>query len=109
MKTAGWMLALCFLAADAAGTARLTQDGFGPVRWGMTVAEAGKALGGALTVDGEPGDCHWVVSKSLPGVVFMVEDGRITRADVDDPRWATDRGLHLGDSEEQARRIYGRD
>lgn len=117
MKTARWTLALCLVAAalsvahaaHAADTARLSQDGFGPVRWGMTVAEAGKALGGGLAVDGAPGDCHWEVAKSLPGVAFMVEKGRITRADVSEPRWATDRGLHLGDPEEKARQLYGRD
>jgi len=116
MKTvAGWTtLALCFLAAalgaaHAAGTAALSQDGFGPVRWGMTVAEAGKALGSALAVAGTPGDCHWESAKSLPGLAFMVEKGRVTRADLSDPRWATDRGLHLGDPEEKARQLYGRD
>lgn len=121
MKTAGWTtVALCFLAAvlgaahaadtaDTAGRATLSQDGFGPVHWGMTVAEAGKALGTALAVDGAPGDCHWESAKSLPGLDFMVENGRITRADLSDPRWATDRGLHLGDPEKKARQLYGRD
>jgi len=118
MKMAGWTtLALCFVAAalfaanpaDIAATATLSQDGFGPVHWGMTVAEARKALGRDLAVDGEPGECHWESAKSLPGVAFMVEKGRVTRADLSEPRWATDRGLHLGDPEEKARQLYGRD
>jgi hypothetical protein len=95
--------------ADLAATAKLSLDGFGPVRGGMTEKEAAKALGRELVLDGEPGDCHWVTIKGVTGVDFMVEDGLITRVDLSEPQWSTDRGLHFGDSEEQARTIYGAD
>lgn len=80
------------LAPDSEGTvppgASLTQSsnistvGMGPVLVGMTVAEAEAAAGMRLL--GEPNsDCYYVEPESgIPGVGFMVLDGRIGRVDV---------------------------
>jgi hypothetical protein len=83
--------------------------GFGPVRAGMTPAEAERALGGRLAVLGPPMEpCHYiVVDGAHPGVAFMVIDGRIARVDVE--RTSTVRtaeGAGNGDSEERIHSLY---
>ncbi len=82
--------------------------GFGPVRAGMTVAEAEQALGAPLALLGprmEP--CHYVVVERRPGVAFMIIDGRIARLDVR-PQGSvkTAEGAGIGDTEARIHAIY---
>lgn len=84
------------VAPDSEGTlpsgASLTQSsklstvGLGPVRVGMTVAEAEAAAGMKLPGEPDPAispDCYFVEPESgIPGVGFMVNEGRIVRVDV---------------------------
>jgi len=84
------------VAPDSEGTlpsgASLTQSsklstvGLGPVRVGMTVAEAEAAAGMKLPGEPDPAispDCYFVEPESgIPGVGFMVNEGRIGRVDV---------------------------
>ena len=84
--------ALKWLAMTASMvTTRLTTDsvltlrGFGPVRVGMTVAEAERTIGGPL--DNPNGNdltgCAYVTPRYGPGgVAFMATDGIVTRVDV---------------------------
>jgi hypothetical protein len=85
----------------------VTYTGFGPVRVGMTVAEAQQALGDSLRMLGpamEP--CHYV-KLVQPPVAFMVIDGRIARVDVQpDSPVKTLAGAGVGDSEERVRALY---
>jgi hypothetical protein len=37
----------------------------------------------------------------------MIEDGHFSRVDVDAPGISTTEGIHVGDTEGQARRVYG--
>jgi hypothetical protein len=83
--------------------------GFGPVRTGMTPAEAERALGGRLTVLGPPMEpCHYlVVDGAHPGVAFMVIDGRIARVDVQRTSSVrTAEGAGIGDGEERIHSLY---
>jgi hypothetical protein len=82
--------------------------GFGPVRAGMTLAEAEQALGAPLVLLGprmEP--CHYVVVEGRPGVAFMVIDGRIARVDVQ-PKGTvkTAEGAGVGDDEARIQSLY---
>ena len=87
-------------------TAHVT--GFGPVRAGMTVAEAERALGTSLVLLGprmEP--CHYVLDEKRPGVAYMIIDGRVARADI--RRGSTIRtaeGAGIGDTEERIQALY---
>lgn len=83
-------------------------SGFGPVRAGMTLAEAEQALGAPLAPLGsltEP--CHYVAVDGHPGLTFMVIDGRIARLDVRQQGTArTAEGAGIGDAEERIYALY---
>lgn len=92
------------VATDSTANAR----GFGPVRAGMTLAEAEQALGAPLVLLGprmEP--CHYVRIQDRPGVAFMVIEGRIARVDVESPGTvSTVEGAAIGDPEERIHALY---
>ncbi|HEU4559596.1 MAG TPA: hypothetical protein VFS20_17220 [Longimicrobium sp.] len=96
-------------AADTAGSASwvLRADGIGPLRVGMTVDEANRAVGGGLDRTSGLEECDYVRPKTGPaGVSLMVVDGRIARVDVDSTSVATAAGVRLGDTESRAREAY---
>lgn len=85
----------------------LTMDSFGPVKIGMTPAEASSALGWQLLFapvgDTEPDpECDYVYPKGKYfGLGFMVENGHITRIDVQKDDFKTFNGISIGDSEKK--------
>ena len=64
----------------------LTEKSYGIVTYGSKLKAIEKKLG--ETAKGETGDteCDFVTFTKLPGIKFMVEDGIITRADVESPQ-----------------------
>jgi hypothetical protein len=99
--------------ARVAVAAALTPDGYGPVRIGMTEAEARAALGGQVASDADTGvneTCHHIWAgprNALSSLVYMVENGRVSRVTAHlDSRVKTDRGLGVGDTEAQVRAAY---
>jgi uncharacterized membrane protein len=86
---------------------RITARGLGPVRVGMTVAEASAALGMPLAGADAAGECIYVrPSRELAGVMFMVVNGAIARVDVSAGDVATEEGVRVGDSSESVRELY---
>ena len=99
-------------AADSASVApdegwALSETGIGPVRVGMTVAEAAAALSESAPHP-ETGECAYVGLGGLPaGVSLMTEGGRIVRVDVDDSSSvATARGARVGWTEARVLALY---
>jgi hypothetical protein len=92
---------------DSAARWQLSETGIGPVRVGMTVAEAAAALpdGAAHPATRE---CAYVGLSGLPiGVSLMTEDGRIVRVDVDDSSAvATTAGARVGWAEARVLALY---
>ena len=92
---------------------RLDLTRLGPVRIGMTREEAERAAGVPITVaQMQPdlsGRCTVVRPEStLPGVTFLLVNGRVAMIQVDAP--ATNRtrsGVRVGSSEQEVRRTYG--
>lgn len=87
----------------------VTYDGFGPVKVGMTLPQASKALGVRVTrgagYDGD--ECYYASPESgHEGVIFMMSGPRIVRIDVRGSNYATDRGARVGDSEARIKRLY---
>ena len=100
--------------------ATLRPDGLGPVRIDMTVAEAQRALGRGWELlapleEGDPNGCRMLTPGGGEGSVqFMVENMRIVRAEIvpNDgmvpPTAGSERGIHIGSTEADVRRAYGR-
>jgi hypothetical protein len=89
---------------------RLELRGFGPVRVGMTVAEAGAALGTRLVpvIDPPDDECATYGPESgFDGVAFLVARGIVARTDVTAGSTQTTEGVALGQSEDEAQRRYG--
>jgi len=99
--------------ADGAGW-RVSFDGYGPVRIGMTVDEAQRLLQGPLAIDTylDDASCRYFTPKGAgpqPTVAFMTDQRRIVRIDVfagSGPQPATDRGARIGDTERRIFELY---
>src|SRR6266480_5581023 len=81
----------------------------GPVRYGMSLSEASRALGETLKVDfTEPGEsCTYVRPSAAPwGVSFMVIDTAVERVDVSEGGVTTVSGAHIGSTEAEIKALY---
>lgn len=100
------------LPPDAAlqPTANVSTVGMGPVRIGMTVAEASEAAGVPLLGEPDPlvnPDCYHVVANGLDGVAFMVVDELIARVEIIPPSSVTTRsGAGIGMTEDELRNLF---
>lgn len=87
----------------------VSYDGFGPVKIGMSLSQASRALGMRVTRDTgyEGNDCYYATPKGdFKGIAFMMTGTRIVRIDVESGNYSTDRGAKIGDSEAQIKRLY---
>lgn len=107
------VMATMALAAPAiAGEhAALTAEGYGPVKIGMRVDQASKALAVNLRPEEDAPDpeCHHVSGgDAAPGLAFMVQHGRIVRVSLySGPSVIrTDRGIGLGDNMLKVKQTY---
>lgn len=85
----------------------VTTKGFGPVRVGMTAAQASSALGVRLVLDEPNEDCRYATPASgYPGVSFMLIAGRVARVDVSTSDYSTPSGARVGWTEAQIKALY---
>jgi hypothetical protein len=91
---------------------KLTPAGWGPVRIGMTRAQAEKAL--SIGLEGEAfdneGSCIELYSpdERLTGLYFMFLDGKLSRVSaVEKATIKTPRGMGIGSTAEEVREAYG--
>jgi len=85
-------------------------DGVGPIRAGMTIAEASAAIGESLHVDySDFGTCDYATPSVLPeGVSLMIISDTVERVDVVDPSEVrTAAGAGIGDPEASVVTRYG--
>jgi hypothetical protein len=105
-------LALALLAGSGAAAHaddwRITTAGYGPVKIGMSVAEASAALGAKLVSEGpvdEPA-CHYMRPEpAVEGLWFMISDDHVVRVEVNAPGITTRSGLGVGDSEARVKEL----
>lgn len=109
---------LIFLSANNHGKPKLTFDGLGDIRIGMS-SEQVKKLGFRLTSGGpwnEVGDeyfvsCHYLDSSpSFPGISLMMSDDKVVRIDIGydrDKGWQSYSGAKVGMSQINVQSIYG--
>ncbi len=95
-------------ATKPVATFTISETRIGPVRAGMTLAQANAALGGTLNVPSRLDECDFVRPKTTPrDVMFMVEKGRISRVDVVRASTiATTAGARIGDTEARIMSLY---
>ena len=81
--------------------ASLAINGFGPIRVGMTLAEASESARRAITIAYDSGrNCAYAEPRGGPeGLRFMVIDDEIVRIDIDSPSITTLSGIHNGSTE----------
>jgi len=89
-------------------SAPLTPYGWGKITIDMAEAEA-VAAGLSLPESAKAGpECHVLVSRAYPGLLAMVEDGKVSRISVrETTALKTDKGLGVGDTPEAVRAAYG--
>ena len=86
----------------------VTPSGIGPLRAGMTVAEANKAVGGGFSSPpgADPGCSYARFTKAPNGVAVMVANNKIARVEVRSGTTATAEGARIGDSEAKINSLY---
>jgi len=101
------LLSMSMVQADEEWVIR--EDGVGPVKIGMTLPELNTVLQQRFSMpkDKDEQACFYVKPTKHPHIAFMIEDGRLSRVDVDGPGILTTEGIQVGESEEHARRVYG--
>lgn len=105
------MLAVLTVGASLADDAWVVrEDGVGPVMVGMTLSQLNGVLNEKFSLPHDKGDqgCFYVKPAKHPHVSFMVEDGHLTRIDIDRAGIPTVEGIQVGDSEAHALQVYGR-
>lgn len=90
---------------------RLQTDGFGPIRVGMTANEVKRSVRFVFDLDDAANEsCYYLHSKKyLPGVGIMLERGRVARIDINERRYASVRGVRVGDTHKSVVSKYGAD
>jgi len=86
----------------------VNERGIGPLRAGMTVAQAKSAIGGGFAAPkGYSGGCGYaVLTKAPSGLAVMLEGGKIARVEVRSGGIATAAGARIGDSESRIKSLY---
>lgn len=100
------LVVLLISAPVAAQAWTVSNRAVGPVRFGMTMAEASIATGGRLRVDDCFDSCCHVSLAGTDDVGFLSENGIITRVQVMTPQIRTLSGRGVGDSEATVRRAF---
>jgi hypothetical protein len=86
----------------------VTEYGIGPIRAGMTVAQAAQAMGGGFAAPngGAAGCTYAVLTKAPAGLAVMLQDGKVARVEVRKGTIATAAGARIGDSEARIKSLY---
>jgi hypothetical protein len=89
----------------------LSENGYGPVKIGMTRYEASKALGTTLIPDRRPNkDCYQAHARhGHAGISFMFENYHITRASLYGypTEIKSNSNIKIGDTEKLLKQVYG--
>ena len=83
-------------------------DGAGPIRYGMSIADAAAAVGDSIEAPPASDECSYLRLQGMPeGLQFMVERGRIVRGDVISGTLPTAHGARIGMTEHEVQSLYG--
>jgi hypothetical protein len=90
----------------SAATWTVSETGWGPIRAGMSVADARAALGGRLPEPSNRECDHVRPASGPPGVLVMIVNGQVARVEVSDTTVATAVGARVGDTEARISQLY---
>jgi hypothetical protein len=94
-------------AADSAPPQWIVRaDGIGPLRVGVSLADASRTLGEVLRV-GQAGCDHVNPTATPAGIRLMVIDDTVARVEIDSAGIRTTEGAQVGDSESRVLELYG--
>ncbi|GIL38315.1 hypothetical protein [Roseiterribacter gracilis] len=86
---------------------RLTEDGAGPLRFGMTLTEVARIAGPLSSREEQGSDCeHRVATRAPKNLILMFNDERLVRIDVGQPDVHDDHGMHVGSKEDEILHTY---
>jgi hypothetical protein len=90
-------------------TMAVTETGYGPLRIGMTVANAATALGSPIpSMAGLDTACAYVrIANAPPGLRVLAVRDTVARIEIDSTNIATGLGARVGDPEWRVRDLYG--
>jgi hypothetical protein len=91
------------------GGVQVSEHGVGPLKIGMTLAQARTATNGTLSAPpaADTAECGFATWRAGPaGLRFLTAKGRIVRVDVTRGDVPTAAGAHIGDSEAQITALY---
>lgn len=96
-------------AGALSASSRLVADGIGPVRVGMTIADAAAAAQVPLTnkYTYTEVECWYASPTGIDGIDFMMSGDRVVRVDVQSPEVTTPSGIAIGASEADVIASYG--
>jgi len=85
-------------------------DGIGAARVGMSLADLNRALHSSYSKPSDPEErsCYYLDLPNQPKVGVMILKGRFARVDVDNSMTLTEEGIHNGDSEARALKVFGK-
>lgn len=123
-KHLSWVFGLGVLLASAPGSAAdqlLTFMGLGPVRIGMTLAQAERALGAKLkSIYPDMPEACWFGNRAdgVDGPIsYWIENDKVVRIDINDSAWpsaervvppvATERGIRIDSVTDDVKKAYG--
>jgi hypothetical protein len=100
-------------AAEAAGATslqgwRLSRNGFGRLKVGLTRGKIERRLGRSLRFAYNTGSCAIWSIRGVQGLSLMTTRGRLARVYIGSGPWRTSLGIRLGDSESKVRSRYRR-
>ena len=102
------LFGLSIVASAHADDWRITTAGYGPVKIGMSVAEAAAALGVKLVSEGpiaEP-SCHYMRPEpAVEGLWFMISNDHVARVEIIAAGITTRSGLGIGDTEDRLKEL----
>jgi hypothetical protein len=107
---------ICCATVISAGPIKLLKiqlkvDRFGPIKIGMTPKEVSKIIGIPVipydSLEGDDSSCFFVSPNGYSkDIVFMIENGRITRIDVTSKNISVAGKIHIGDDEKKVTDMF---
>lgn len=101
------LLLLLATTQQASSPWHVSLRSFGPIRFGMTLAQLERALGERLALAPAEEECEYIRPRALPpGTMLMLVGRRVEHVDVDSGTVTTLSGIGIGSTEAEVHQAY---